>query len=180
VKTSYLRLLPLDHLAKDYFFENSMLLWLNTYGARVVDMPVTTIYGEEVSGIRYSRILFGFPSRLFVGWLRRFIRKYYLVDFGAMAALFSLGCILVLFGVIFGAVHWALSATSGVPATTGTVMLAALPLIVGVQMLLQALLLEIANSPGADTSNVLRHEWAAARPLSDSPVEYSNPMGRDN
>jgi dolichol-phosphate mannosyltransferase len=164
VRSSYLRLLPLNHLAKDYFFENSMLLWLNTYGARVVDMPVTTIYGEEVSGIRYSRILFGFPARLFVGWLRRFVRKYYIVDFGAMAALFSLGCILVLFGIVFGAVHWALSAQSGVPATTGTVMLAALPLIVGVQMLLQALLLEIANSPGADTSSVLRHEWAAARP----------------
>jgi dolichol-phosphate mannosyltransferase len=167
IKSSYLRLLPLDHLAKDYFFENSMLLWLNVYGARVVDMPVTTIYGEEVSGIRYRRILFGFPTRLLVGWARRFIRKYYLVDFGAMAALFSLGSILVLFGIVFGAVHWALSAQSGVPATTGTVMLAALPLIVGVQLLLQALLLEISNSPGADASNVLRHEWASRRPFGD-------------
>jgi dolichol-phosphate mannosyltransferase len=164
VRSSYLRLLSLDGLAKDYFFENSMLLSLNVYGARVVDMPVTTIYGEEVSGIRYGRILFGFPVRLFAGWLRRFFRKYYLVDFGAIAALVTFGSALLLFGIVFGAVHWAMSAESGIPATTGTVMLAAIPLIVGIQLLLQALVLEISNSPGAGTSNILRHEWAADRP----------------
>ncbi len=56
VRSSYLRLLAPRPLAKDYFFENSMLLWLNVYNARVVDMPVTTIYGEETSGIRYRRV----------------------------------------------------------------------------------------------------------------------------
>lgn len=168
VRASYLRLIPLDHLAKDYFFENSMLLWLNVYNARVVDMPVTTIYGEEESGIRYGRILFGFPRRLFVGWLRRFARKYFLVDFGAIAALFSFGCLLLAFGIVFGAVHWSLSAQNGTPTPTGTVMIAALPLIVGVQLLLQALLLEVSGSPGADTSNVLRHDWATARPPEES------------
>jgi dolichol-phosphate mannosyltransferase len=117
-----------------------------------------------VSGIRYGRILFGFPVRLFAGWLRRFFRKYYLVDFGAIAALVTFGSALLLFGIVFGAVHWAMSAESGIPATTGTVMLAAIPLIVGIQLLLQALVLEISNSPGAGTSNILRHEWAADRP----------------
>ena len=169
VRSSYLRLMPVDRLAKDYFFENSMLLWLNVYSARVVDVPVTTIYGQESSGIRYGRILFGFPARLFGGWLRRFVRKYYLVDFGAIAALTSVGSVLVLFGLIFGSVEWALSAERGVPATTGTVMLAALPLIVGIQLLLQALLLEISGSPGSNTSNVRRHEWTTAPRVGAAP-----------
>jgi dolichol-phosphate mannosyltransferase len=163
IRASYLRVVPLDRLAKDYFFENSMLLWLNVYDARVVDVPITAIYGREVSGIRYWRVLFAFPARLFVGWLRRFIRKYYLVDFGAIAALVSLGSMLTLFGIVFGSVKWAETAGTGLPVTAGTVMIAALPLIVGIQLLLQGLLLEVSNSPGSDTSSVLRHEWTTAQ-----------------
>ncbi len=103
------------------------------------------------------------PPGLFVGWLRRFVLKYCLVDFGAIAALVFFGAALALFGLIFGSVRWAQAVQNGVAATTGTVMLAALPLILGMQLLLQALLLEISNSPGSDTSNILRHEWASGQ-----------------
>ena len=60
---------------------------------------------------------------------------------------FAAGIVLLLFGIAWGAYHWAESIRFGVAATTGTVMLAVLPVIVGVQLLLQALAQDIGNVP---------------------------------
>jgi hypothetical protein len=51
------------------------------------------------------------------------------------------------FGLIFGIVAWVKSASTGIPATTGSVMIAVLPLILGVQFLIQAALQDINNIP---------------------------------
>ena len=51
------------------------------------------------------------------------------------------------FGTVWGLWHFLISAQSGVVATTGTVMIAVLPLIVGVQLLLQAVTLDIQSAP---------------------------------
>ena len=60
-----------------------------------------------------------------------------------------------MFGVIFGAYHWLSRFVSATPATAGTVMVAVLPLILGVQMLLQGLALEVQASPGAEETRRL-------------------------
>ena len=49
--------LPLDALYRRYGFPNDMLAWLAGDGARVVDRPVTPIYGDEQSGIRIARVV---------------------------------------------------------------------------------------------------------------------------
>ena len=43
-----------------------------------------------------------------------------------------IGLVLLVFGTIYGAVHWIASASAGVATAPGTVMLAALPVLVGV------------------------------------------------
>jgi dolichol-phosphate mannosyltransferase len=154
----FLRLLDLDQVADDYFFENDMLIRLNTLNARVVDVPVTTIYGSEVSGVRVGRVALGFPPRLVSGGVRRFWRKHLVTDFGAIAALSVFGIALVLFGGLFGAYHWWESVATGQTATTGTVMIAVLPLIVGIQLLIQAFAMSVAISPGGrETAEYVRH-----------------------
>ena len=70
-------------------------------------------------------------------------------DFGLIGLLATVGAMFTLFGAVFGLYHWVLSASSGIPATTGTVMVAVVPLILGIQMLLQALSLEVQSSAGA-------------------------------
>ena len=57
------------------------------------------------------------------------------------------GLLLTIFGVTWGVWHWAASSQANTPATTGTVMIAVLPVIVGVQLLLQALTLDIQSVP---------------------------------
>ena len=53
----------------------------------------------------------------------------------------------MLLGGVFGVYHWYLSSTQGMPASTGTVMLAAVPVILGFQLLLSALSFDAMNIP---------------------------------
>jgi dolichol-phosphate mannosyltransferase len=158
VRTGFLGLIDLDRVATDYFFENDMLIWLNTVNARVVDVPTSTRYGDEVSQVRIHRVAFSFPPRLIGGWWLRVWRKYLVMDFGAIGALGSSGTLLILFGLVFGAYHWWLSDVTRRPASTGTVMIAVLPVIVGVQLLLQAFAIEVHDSPGAAATRELVHD----------------------
>jgi dolichol-phosphate mannosyltransferase len=143
-----LRQIDLARVATDYFFEDDMLIWLNSFAARVVDVPVATRYGSEVSQVRVGRVMWSFPWRLFRGWLWRTWRRHMVWDFDAVGALYVFGIPLVGFGLLFGAYHWWLSVATGVPATTGTVMIAVLPVVLGFQAILQGAIIEINDSPG--------------------------------
>ncbi|PYT08976.1 MAG: glycosyl transferase family 2, partial [Acidobacteria bacterium] len=57
------------------------------------------------------------------------------------------GWVSLLFGTVFGAVRWWNSIQSGVPATAGTAMLAALPVVLGSQLLLSFLNHDMRNVP---------------------------------
>jgi glycosyltransferase involved in cell wall biosynthesis len=149
IRTHLLKMIDLDSVAKDYFFENDMLIWLNTADARVVDVPIETLYGEEVSDVRISKVMWSFPPRLLRGWFFRVGRKYLVMDFGAIGALGLFGTVLTALGGIFGVYRLVLSNITGVVTTTGTVMFAVLPVIVGIQCLLQSFVMEVSESPGA-------------------------------
>ena len=88
-------------------------------------------------------------------------------DFGLIGFLAIIGSVFTWFGILFGLYHWLLSASTGVPTTTGTVMIAVVPLILGIQMLLQALSLEVQGSAGAsETREYARMGYAARKPRS--------------
>jgi len=144
-----LRRLKLDGMARDYFFENDILIRLNVIDARVVDVDTSSLYGDETSYVRIGRVGWTFPPRLLRGFFWRFVRRHLMNDFGLIGLLATVGAMFTLFGAVFGLYHWVLSASSGIPATTGTVMVAVVPLILGIQMLLQALSLEVQSSAGA-------------------------------
>jgi dolichol-phosphate mannosyltransferase len=91
--------------------------------------------------------LLQFPGRFAIRIVKRFFYLYLLRDFNMGSIETLAGLPLVLFGIIFGIWHWVRSVTTGQLASTGTVMLAVLPLVVGVQLLLAALGVDIANRP---------------------------------
>jgi glycosyltransferase involved in cell wall biosynthesis len=160
-----LRRLKLDGMARDYFFENDMLIRLNVIDARVVDVDTSSIYGDETSNVHIGRVSWTFPPRLLRGFLWRFTRRHLMNDFGLIGFLAIAGAASTLFGIMFGLYHWFLSASTGVAATTGTVMIAVVPLILGLQMLLQALSLEVQNSAGAgETREYARMSYSVGRP----------------
>jgi dolichol-phosphate mannosyltransferase len=139
--------LPLAKLDRGYFFESDMLLRLYTLRAVVRDVPMAAHYGDETSSLRVGRVLFTFPLKYLRATCKRIFYSYFLRDFNA-GTLQLLGAILIGgAGTLYGAAKWALSIRSGVAATSGEVMIAALPVLVGVQFLLGALQFDIQNVP---------------------------------
>ena len=147
ITSRVLKTLPLERIHNGYFFENDMLVNLNIFRYRVKDVPIPTIYGEEESGIKISSIMLTFPWLLLKRFLYRVYQKYVLRDFSPIALFLFLGFLLLAWGFFFGIYHWIKSVRTGIPASTGTVMLSVLPLILGFQLVLEALVLDIQESP---------------------------------
>lgn len=139
--------IDLDKVSQRYFFESDMLIRLGDLRAVVIDIPMRAVYADEVSGLRVGRVMFEFLWRHLVATLKRVIYMYFLRDFSLASLNLLFGVLLLGFGVIFGAVAWSESIATGVPATTGTVMLSALPIVLGFQMLLFFASYDIASEP---------------------------------
>jgi dolichol-phosphate mannosyltransferase len=148
IASSALRLLELHRLSRRWFFENDMLINLNVFNVPVADVAIPARYGDERSSMSIGRVLVSFPFHLFRGYWSRFYRKYVLRDFSPVALFMLAGIPLLLFGICFGGYTWVQSWRLNRFASTGTVMLSVLPFIVGFQLVLQALVLEMRESPG--------------------------------
>ena len=142
-----LKLLPLDKLEPGYFFESDMLYRLSTIRARVVDIPLTAIYADEESHLNDLKIIPVFATRHLRNFLSRIFYCYFLRDFHLASLQWLLGPALMLFGGTFGLFKWQQSISLGIEASAGTVMLAGLPLIIGLQLLLSAIGFDIDNQP---------------------------------
>jgi glycosyltransferase involved in cell wall biosynthesis len=147
IKAEALRRIDLDHIAKRYFFENDMLVHLNIFGFRVKDVPIPARYGQEASSMSIADVLVTFPFYLFKRFWYRLYQKDILRDFSPNAVFWVSGLMLFSWGFLFGAYTWAKSTLLQQFASTGTVMLSVLPLVMGFELILQAIILEIKESP---------------------------------
>jgi glycosyltransferase involved in cell wall biosynthesis len=141
------RYLPLDKISRGYFFETDMLFRLNTLGAVVADVPMDARYGDETSNLRVSRVATEFAAKHLRNFLKRLFYNYYLRNMSLASIELPLGLALVAFGAIYGAAHWLASARLDVATPAGTVMVAALPVIMGMQLVLAFLAYDIATVP---------------------------------
>ena len=130
-----------------YFFESSMLIELNLQRAVVADVSMPARYGGEISSLSVSRALVQFPALLWRGLLRRIWLQYFVTDFSMGSLYLVLGVLMLLWGLVWGLLKWGISIATNIPATTGTVMLAAIPFILGAQLLLQAIAYDMQNVP---------------------------------
>ena len=142
-----LKELNLDKIANRYFFESDMLINLNIVGAVVKDIAIPARYGEENSSLRIDRVLMQFPLHLLKGFAKRIFLKYYVYDFNMASLYLIIGLPIFIFGVYFGISEWIESIVTGKARSAGTIMLAALPIIVSFQMLLQAISIDIQSVP---------------------------------
>lgn len=147
IHCSVLRELPLDKIANRYFFETDMLFRLNTVRAVVRDIPMDAVYEDEESNLKITTVLPEFLKSNLSRMFRRYGYNYWLRDFNIASIYSSLGLLLLCMGSIFGLSHWLESTSSGEPSSSGTVMLAALPIILGVQFLIAFLQHDMGNIP---------------------------------
>jgi glycosyltransferase involved in cell wall biosynthesis len=147
IHSAVAKLLDPNRIHKRFFFESSVLLELGLHRAVVRDVYMPARYGDETSTLSERRALFEFPPLLFKGFLRRIMIQYFIRDFSAVSLFLIVGLCSTIFGVSWGVYHWILSAETQILTSTGTVMIAVLPIILGIQLLLQAAVLDIQNSP---------------------------------
>jgi glycosyltransferase involved in cell wall biosynthesis len=141
------RALPFDQIARRYFFESDLLFRLGILRARVVDLPLESLYGDEISNLSVRHCLLTFPGLHLRNLTKRLLYNYFIRNFSMASVNLLLGIPLCLFGFIYGFIHWSISANLGQAATAGTVMTAALPVILGSQLLLNFLSFDIALMP---------------------------------
>jgi glycosyltransferase involved in cell wall biosynthesis len=139
--------LPLDKISQRYFFETDMLFRLNTLGAVVIDIPMDAKYEDEVSNLKVSKVIGEFLIKHIRNFGKRIFYNYYLRGMSLASIELPFGLILLTAGSTFGISHWIESLQQNVPTPAGTVMLSALPVIIGFQLLLAFIGHDISSSP---------------------------------
>ena len=147
IHSAVARAIPLHKLSRRYFFESDLLFRLNTLRAVVTDVPMNACYGEEKSSMNLLRVLIEFPCYHTRNYLKRLFYNYFLRNFSVASVNLIAGTILLVFGVVFGGYKWYTGVRMDVLASPGTVMLAALPVILGAQLLLSFLNLDVSGVP---------------------------------
>jgi glycosyltransferase involved in cell wall biosynthesis len=132
---------------KRFFFETDMLLNLYLMRAVVQDVPMAAVYGDEKSNLQVGRLALPFFIKNIRNAARRFLVHYLIRDFSLATLEAIIGLLLLTFGLFTGGMYWARSYADGHAATAGQVMIAALPILSGMQLLLSALNFDMRNVP---------------------------------
>lgn len=135
--------LPLDKISDRELFETDMLFRLNTLRAVVVDVPIKAFYGDEQFEGGASKLSSEFACRAIHNTWKRVAYNYFARGFSIASLELIIGKILVLFGLIVGICM----AFDSEPSSAGTIMLCALPIIIGFQMVLSFLNYDIISQP---------------------------------
>jgi len=147
ISSKVLRDLDFDKIDNRYFFESDMLINLNIENCVVCDISIPAKYGDEISNLNIKKVVLKFPMKIIKGFFKRIIFKYYIYNFNMVSVYLIIGFPMLVFGCLYGGFEWIKSINSGHVASAGTVMIAVLPIILGVQFLLQAINLDIENEP---------------------------------
>lgn len=161
--------LPLDKISQRYFFESDMLFRLNTMRCVVVDVPMDAHYADETSSLKIKQIVFEFLAKHARNFGKRIFYNYFLRDLSAASFQLVFGLVLFVFGGVFGVAQWWQASSLHVNSSAGTVMLAAMPLLVGVQLLLAFLSFDVQSVPRMPV-----HKRLQPKKMLGVPVEHSD------
>jgi glycosyltransferase involved in cell wall biosynthesis len=142
-------------VSRRFFFETDLLYHLGTLRAVVRDVPMPARYADEVSNLRIGAIVGPFALKHVKNFFQRVLGQYFVRDFSAASLELLFGAFFVLFGVGYAA-HYLVTRAPGQAASAGVVMAAALPVILGAQLLMQALNFDVLNVPSRPIHPYLR------------------------
>ncbi|MFD2228052.1 glycosyltransferase family 2 protein [Microvirga arabica] len=156
-------LLPIDRISKRFFFETDMLFYLGLLRAVVIDIPIVAHYGDEESNLKIKSVLLPFTWAHCTRFFRRVALNYFVRDFSFASLCLLAGVPLFIFGLIYGVANWIAHLGSMAPTPTGTIMIATLSVLLGMQFLLFFFSADIAAAPRRPLHLLLSTE--VVRPL---------------
>jgi glycosyltransferase involved in cell wall biosynthesis len=148
IRSSVLRRMNFDRLADRYFFEISLLCEAYFTRAILEDVPMKPVYAGETSSLSPVGSATEFAPRLIGRAAYRVFSGYFMRDFNVVSIFVVVGVPAMIFGTAWSAFHWIKSTRTQIPATTGTVIIGMLAIVLGFQLLLQAVVLDVGNEPG--------------------------------
>jgi glycosyltransferase involved in cell wall biosynthesis len=137
--------LPLAKLSRRYFFESDMLFRLYCIRAVTKDQAMTAHYGDEASSLQIPKIIPLFLRGHLKNFVKRIIYRYFLYEFSISSICLLGGVAFGSFGLVYGIRAWIYFKSLQIFASSGTVMLAALPTMMGMQLLLTFIMLDVQN-----------------------------------
>lgn len=137
-----LETISLDAIYPRYGYCNDLLVWLNTFGFRVRNVPHPARYGLERSKIKYSTYIVRLSMLLLNAFFWRLKMKYVILSFHPLVFFYIFGCFFTFLGVLFGiyALYYKfiLDFAIFVPAVVSVILFA-----LGVQFVLFAMLFDM-------------------------------------
>jgi glycosyltransferase involved in cell wall biosynthesis len=97
-----LEVIDLDSVYPYYGYCNDLLIKLNAFGMRVMDVVIPARYGKEKSKIRYGKYIRKVGPMIFRGFLWRLRIKYMVLEFHPLVLFYFLGMIALPVGVLLG------------------------------------------------------------------------------
>jgi glycosyltransferase involved in cell wall biosynthesis len=155
IEAQVARLVLQRRVSRRFFFETDLLYHLGALRAVVRDVPIPARYADEVSNLRVGAILGPFALKHVRNFLQRVLGQYFVRDFNVASLELVFGLFSILFGAGYAA-HYLATRVPGESASAGVVMAAALPVILGAQLLLQAANFDVLNVPARPIHPYLR------------------------
>ena len=137
----------LSRVANGWFFETDILFRLSILRAVVIDVPMAASYGSERSNLKEWKVAPLFLRGHLRNYVKRILYKYYLLEWNIASFELPLGLVLFWGGLARSLVLYSESIGASTPTPIGTIMVPALLLIFGFQLLLSALNHDVASPP---------------------------------
>jgi glycosyltransferase involved in cell wall biosynthesis len=144
-RRSNLEKLNFDHIGRRYDYENTLLIAMAIMGAKIKDEPVPAIYADEVSTIPVFKTTMRALKVIWKGLWRRIYYKYVVYNFHPIALFLLGGLLLGGVGTLYGLFLVIEKIVNNVTPSSGTVMLSVLPIVLGFQLLLSAITMDMNN-----------------------------------
>jgi len=164
VRADQLRRMKVDRLADRYFFEISLLCRFGRQKAEIAEIDIPARYGGEHSSLSVGKVLLAFPGQLCAALLRRIAWQYIIADMNVGSLFLVVGSLLMAAAACLGSFWWIEALRSGIPRTPGTVGIVFVPLFMGFQLLLTAVLYDVQISPRAlkfQSQSICENGWQA-------------------
>jgi len=147
ISSSALEKLDLNKIDNRYFFESDILFRLNLARAVVLDIPMESRYGSEVSNLKIKKVLVEFPLKHLRNFSKRIAYTYYLRDFTLASLELPVGLGLTTFGFVTGLGNYIHSQSLSQATPTGTLILISMSVLVGIQLVLSFFAYDIDSAP---------------------------------
>ncbi len=148
ISREVLELLDLDGLYPYYGFPNDMLVKLNIYDLKVMDVPTKPVYNiGEQSNIRLRRVIPAISWLLFRRFFWRLKEKYIIRDFHPLVFFYLFGGLLFVPGLLMGLYLMAYRLFVG-PVSATSALFPVLFVVTGLQFLLFAMWFDMEHNKG--------------------------------